>query len=280
MGAYESALEEVARRAEQTPAEGYIEGGILHCKVCHEPKEAFVRWFGGVQRKVRITCKCQRDAEEELKRREQEERTQRRIKRLRKNGITDALYLKNTFAADKNPESTVSRVSRNYVEAWELMKQGGHGMLLYGPPGTGKSFYACCIANALIDRGTFAFITSVPRILEYRGGYENEGSMRSELASAELLVLDDLGAERDTAYALEKVYDVVDLRYRTGKPLIVTTNLTQEEMEGADIQRRRIYDRVLEMCDMRLKLDGTSHRAETALRKRQEAAKILSGGTK
>ena len=57
-----------------------------------------------------------------------------------------------------------------------------------------------------------------------------------------LLVLDDLGAERDTAYAAEQIFNVVDARVQTGLPLIVTTNLSVAEMQQADsMQLKRVY---------------------------------------
>ena len=80
-----------------------------------------------------------------------------------------------------------------------------------------------------------------------------------------LLVLDDLGAERDTAYAAEQVFNVVDARVQTGLPLIVTTNLSVAEMQQADsMQLKRIYDRVLELCPVRIKLEGESRRTQNA----------------
>ena len=64
-----------------------------------------------------------------------------------------------------------------------------------------------------------------------------------------LLIIDDFGMERGTEYGLEQVYNVIDSRYRSRKPLIVTTNLTLEELQHPeDTAHARIYDRLLEMC--------------------------------
>ena len=51
------------------------------------------------------------------------------------------------------------------------------------------------------------------------------------LYTSPLLILDDFGMERGTEYGLEQVYSVIDSRYRSGKPLIATTNLTLEELQ-------------------------------------------------
>ena len=67
--------------------------------------------------------------------------------------------------------------------------------------------------------------------------------------AAKLLIIDDLGTERNTDYGLEKVYNIIDSRYLSGKPLILTTNLSLQEMrETTDIRYRKVYDRIFEMC--------------------------------
>ena len=64
-----------------------------------------------------------------------------------------------------------------------------------------------------------------------------------------LLVIDDFGMERGTEYALEQIYNIIDSRYRSRKPLIVTTNLTLTELKNPqDTAHARIYDRLLELC--------------------------------
>ena len=71
----------------------------------------------------------------------------------------------------------------------------------------------------------------------------------SRLCSFPLLILDDFGMERGTKYGLGQIYNVIDSRYRSGKPLIMTTNLTLEELQNPeDTAHARIYDRLTEMC--------------------------------
>ena len=62
-------------------------------------------------------------------------------------------------------------------------------------------------------------------------GFEGREEYIRRLCSCPLLILDDLGMERDTKFGLETVYDVIDGRYLSGKPLIVTTNLTLRELQ-------------------------------------------------
>ena len=60
---------------------------------------------------------------------------------------------------------------------------------------------------------------------------------------------DDLGVERNTEYAMEQMFTVIDGRYRSRKPMIITTNLKLEEIKNPpDLAHARIYDRILEWC--------------------------------
>ncbi len=86
-------------------------------------------------------------------------------------------------------------------------------------------------------------------------------------AATPLLILDDFGMERGTEYGLEQVYSVIDSRYRSGKPLIATTNLTLEELQHPqDTPHARIYDRLTSMCAP-VRFTGSNFRKETAQEK-------------
>ena len=88
--------------------------------------------------------------------------------------------------------------------------------------------------------------------------------------------IDDFGMERGTEYALEQVYNIVDSRYRSQKPLIVTTNLPLNEIRHPqDTAHARIYDRILEMC-VPISCIGASLRKENA-QKKLESMKSLIG---
>ena len=92
----------------------------------------------------------------------------------------------------------------------------------------------------------------------------------------QLLVIDDLGIERDTAYAKEQVFNIIDSRYRSGLPMIITTNLTMEKIKNPeDIENRRIYDRILERC-FPIEVEGSSRRRK-AVREDYEVMKNLLG---
>lgn len=178
-------------------------------------------------------------------------------------------------APGRNP--AVSDVCRKYVDHWEEMKADNIGILFYGGVGTGKSFLACCIANALIDRCVKASVTNFPRIMNRLQGFgEDKQGFLDKLNRYDCLVIHDLGVERDTSYSVEQIYNVVDARSRSGKPLIVTTNLSLDDLRNpSSMGYARIYDRVLEMCPIKLKLAGDSRRTVNAAARRDRAKEIL-----
>ena len=109
------------------------------------------------------------------------------------------------------------------------------------------------IPNAVLAQLDSAVITSFPRILNLLQSTQDKQALLDRMQRYSLLVLDDLGAERDTAYAAEQVFNVVDARVQTGLPLVVTTNLSVKEMQEADsMQLKRIYDRVLSLTEQYL----------------------------
>ena len=124
-------------------------------------------------------------------------------------------------------------------------------MLLWGNVGTGKSFIAGCIANALLDKGVPVIMTNFARLLNkltdmYAG---DRNAYIDSFKRYPLMIIDDLGIERNSEFAREQVFSVIDSRYRSQLPMIVTTNLSLKKLKNPeDMARARIYDRVLERC--------------------------------
>jgi DNA replication protein DnaC len=89
------------------------------------------------------------------------------------------------------------------------------------------------------------------------------------------LIIDDFGMERGTEYALEQIYNIIDSRYRSRKPLIVTTNLTLDDIRHPqDTAHARIYDRLLEMC-VPVSCIGVSFRKETTQEKLERLKELI-----
>ncbi len=91
-----------------------------------------------------------------------------------------------------------------------------------------------------------------------------------------LLIIDDLGIERNSEFALEQIFNIIDCRYRSKKPLIITTNLTLDELKHPkDLAHSRIYDRVLERC-VPLKVNNQNIRQLNANTNLQSARELLT----
>ena len=133
------------------------------------------------------------------------------------------------------------------------------------------------IANALIDRlesVLFVGMSDVVNRMQGNFGADRDHYMKS-LMRPDLLILDDLGAERNTSFGKERVFDVVDKRLLTGKPMIVTTNIPLSIMkQAADLDDRRIFDRILEVC-VPIRFDGENFRKSTAADNLKRAARLL-----
>ena len=140
-------------------------------------------------------------------------------------------------------------MAKKYAEKFPEMYRKNQGLLLYGPVGTGKSFTAACIGNYLLNNAKSVIMTSFVKILQDIWENTKEAEYITILNSASLLIIDDLGTERETDYALEKVYNIIDSRVRANKPMIITSNLELNDMMNCDdIRKKRIYDRILECC--------------------------------
>lgn len=270
MNIIEDILKNAAEKAEENSA-GFEncrkdKDGFYVCKVCGKRKQ-----FSFRGRLVPAQCLC----DQERERREMAElKQEQRIAYLFETGVTDKRYLKNTFEKDDGLNPEISAKCQKYVEKWKEMKKNNIGILFYGDVGTGKSFLACCIGNALIKKGVPVLITNLSKIVENRIQANKGLTSAIDLREYSLLILDDLGIENATQTA----YNIVDEWYRTGRPLIVTTNLKPQDLKNAkEIERRRIFDRVVEMCgSVPIYVKGEQRRYSISRQKRAIAEDLLS----
>jgi len=239
-------LTDIPASGPEAPADS---GSLLRCDRCGGALQKHLTLW---DRTMTVPCLCScRLAERdnrflELQRQEEQDR----IQRIRSAAMQDAALLKCTFDASEH-DSTGLRAAGKYVEQWPRMLASGTGLLFWGSVGTGKTYIAACIANALTARKIPVLMTSFSRILGSLPGPASgeQTAFIDDLMRYQLLILDDLGVERETPYAMELVYRIIDSRCRSGKPMIITTNLTMEELENPDSREKmRIYDRVLERC--------------------------------
>lgn len=246
-------IDGIFERAEKANAKqdgDYVgDDGLVYCGKCNTPKQCKVVLFDK-ERTVYCLCKCATEKREAEKREQQRIEKMQYIQRLRQTGFPDRELQGWTFEKDDNSNSKISQVARNYVKNFDEMLKRGKGLLLFGSVGTGKTFIAACIANALIDKGHACMMTNFARLVNTIGGmYEGKQEYIDSLNDFDLLIIDDLASERDTEYMGEIVQNIIDSRYRAGLPLIITTNLTSEELKRpVEMRKQRIYSRLFEMC--------------------------------
>ena len=224
------------------------EDGLIYCGKCHTPVQCRIT-FEGRERIMPCICKCQKEERERQEQRMKEEEQLLYVRRLKATGIQERHLQDWTFASATDTPSI--QMAKRYTENWKKVKAENLGLLLWGDVGTGKSFLAACIANALLEKGVPVLMTNFSKILNQMGAMYSDERYRyiASFNRFSLLIIDDLGIERNTEYALEQVYAVIDERYKTGLPLIITTNLTISQLRNPeDVAHARIYSRVLEMC--------------------------------
>ena len=225
------------------------EEGCLHCGICGKRKQMKVSLMG-FEHVVSCLCECEVKARQELDEKMQREEAQRQLYQRKSVGLRERRFWEWKFEND-NGSNQKTLIARQYVENWTNMKRKNVGLLLMGPVGTGKSFFAGCIANALLEQGERVMMTNFSRILNEITSYQaDKNQIIQNLVDYPLLIIDDLGIERNSEFALEQVYNVIDSRYCKMLPLIVTTNLGLNEMKSTDLDtaHQRIYSRILEMC--------------------------------
>lgn len=252
MNSFGLAVESVIAKAKETAniVEGdYLgEDNLYYCGKCNTRKQTAITMFGDVK-VVPCICECKAakiKAEEEA--RKQREFFER-VMRMRKMGFPEKAMQEWTFENDDGSNPKLTNAMKNFVEHFQTFREEGKGLLLFGTVGTGKTYLAACVANELISKGIPCLVTNFARIAsELQGTFEKQQYI-DNLNSFPLLVIDDLSAERKTEYMQEIVFNVIDARYRAKLPIIVTTNLTREELlNPADLTYQRIFSRLFEMC--------------------------------
>jgi|GEM_PF-299796 len=174
------------------------------------------------------------------------------------------------YQADEGQKEAF-QAARQFAKEYIERKNDGTGLLLIGGVGSGKSHLAAAIINAVVDYiqipdssaehssdGLFCgllpycdayFVGTVPLLEQLRSSYDSDGGTRQimeQCQKAGLLVLDDVGAEKTTDWARERLFEIIDYRYNDCAPVVITTNSNINELRQK--LGDRICDRIRSMC--------------------------------
>ena len=222
---------------------------------------------------------------------------EQRLKRGRSRGVASVIpprYRGVSF--DRPPVSDMARdletkaavtETRKFIDSLDENLTAGKGIWFLGEVGTGKTTLAMLISKAALERGHSVAIYSMPKLLaRIRRTYEEEPGTDSysqffeRLTSADLLHIDDLGAERQTEWVIEQLYSIVNERYEAQRSIMFTTNAEQVEEKDEEPDRRRArgggpemavekqigrrtFSRLVEVCGDPVSLYGPDHRSHT-----------------
>lgn len=130
---------------------------------------------------------------------------------------------------------------KDAFEASKAMARGDlHWLTLLSKVDRGKTHLAVAICRERLSQGEPAKYIYVPLLLdELRDGYNNEAYRPrfQQFLDVPLLVMDDLGVQKATDWANEKLNTIIDYRYINGKELVVTTNKELDQLPGDDEYR-------------------------------------------
>lgn len=254
---------------------------IQKCSKCGEPTFKEIEMLGKVRLVPRM-CKCKKEEFERMQREEEAKEKQQRLKSLFTNSLMDSKFFGETFENwDETKGNNKYRgMAEKYCNRFSEVKKQGLGFLFYGTPGNGKTYLSNCIANRLLNDCIPVISTSVDGILNRikqtynKWGKEGEETILNSLSYADLVIIDDLGTEDATGWSVSKVYNIIDRRYRNKLPMIVSTNVSIEELK--EIYSERTIDRLLEMCTP-IKFTGESIRKEKSKENSNLLREIMRG---
>lgn len=171
----------------------------------------------------------------------------------------------------ENFEQNANEVAYNKAFAFadSFDENDGDGLLFIGSCGTGKTHLAASIANHVMEQfaKTVKFGAFVDLLADIKSTFDKDSKISEDdiikaLYDVDLLIIDDVGKERNTEWSNSILYRLINSRYENYKSTIITTNLSIGELEN-EIGKATV-SRIIEMCDG-VKMDGADFRKNKLL---------------
>lgn len=257
------------------------------CSICKQIVPKRTVYMLGIEKQVQPRCKCEVDAFEKDVAAMEERKEKSEIERKFSFSSLGERFQDSTFERFKGREGSerALEIARKYAGKFD--KTVGTSLLLWGNPGNGKSYLAAAICHEIKSRGFIPVFQSVPELLGRirstfnKNAKDSESEIMNAVLKCDLLVLDDIGAEKISDWVLDAMFRIIDGRYRNKRPTLFTTNFTPTELlyrfmaddksVEQEIAARRIYDRILEVSVI-VENKATSYRQEVA---RERARRLL-----
>lgn len=218
----------------------------------------------GEKVKSKFGCKCE---DIELAKRALEARERKKVNKMQEVFNRHSLINKDlqqatfeNYEPSNQSQAKALRIAERFVEVFD--KDKPINLLFTGTYGVGKSHLAKAITDGIIENGFSAIFISTPKLLtKFRSSYNkdsdiSEGELIEMLNSTDVLVLDDLGAEKSSEWAWEKLFEIIDSRQ--GMHTIYTSNY-----KAKDLQQRlgeRNFSRVVNRDTTIVEIEGDNHR--------------------
>ncbi len=177
---------------------------------------------------------------------EREKETQKRLREekvsclIKVSGIRGIMHNMIFSSFEPRYRGVAYNIAKKYAE--EFGTGTKHGLMFYGHAGSGKTHLAVAITRHIIEEKQILvrFVRIVDLLLDIRNTYNENESWRAEsendllrkYALTPLLILDDIGSEKTTDWVRQILYQIIDERWIEQKPIIITSNLTLDELEG------------------------------------------------
>ena len=168
------------------------------------------------------------------------------------------------YTTEFQGEQYARRISETYLKTWASQRMKGGSLVFCGKPGTGKTHLACAIGNdVMASHGGTVVYGTVPQIVGLVRESFRDGSAKSErqvikdLLDPDLLILDEIGAQSGSDYELRTLFEIINGRYQAGRPMLLVSNLTPDQMEK--VLGERVMDRFRE-CAIIVPFNWVSYR--------------------